>query len=232
MSQMWHNLCCRDPCIENCEDCVGYDKIRVTWSGSITYEANCCEDPVNYPDYPCYPHIGCTLWSLPATTIGPIDFVLTRKVDPSAGPCYWEGQECFTLVTERCVICDCPNEENPQPDPVTIYVCVRLRLFCIGGLNGVYNASLEFAIRYDEPCCPDPWATDWSVLFLEDRPPGCSTRCPDFECNEEWDPYQYSGNPGTAYGGGAANCNRYAGPTNPIPLATIDYGTLVWTSAC
>lgn len=231
MSQFWHQICCREPCVLPCERCPDINKVQVQWTGSLTYEAQCCEDPVNYPDYPCYPHEQCLYWKMDATTIGPIDFVLTQE-DGGVfyGGCYWKGSECFAITGERCIICDCPSETYPQPEPVTIWICVTLELFCQGGFNGVWNALLSFRLSTVECTCTG--ASDFSVSFIQPGTPGaCSEGCPEFACDDEWSPFGYTGSPGTIWGGGTNNCNRWIG-TLPPAVATWDPGTLVWKSGC
>ncbi len=231
MSQFWHNICCREPCVLPCELCPDIDRINVKWTGSLTYEALCCEDPVNYPDYPCFPHDQCTLWGMDAKTIGPIDFVLEAQPGGTErGDCYWKASECFAFVGERCIICDCPREDFPQPDPITIWVCVTLELFCTGGVNGVWNALLSFRLSTVECTCTG--ASSWSISFVQPGTPRpCTEECPEFPCDDEWDPYIQNGDPGPAYGGGTNNCNRWNG-TLPPAVATYDPGTLLWKSAC
>lgn len=229
MSQFWHNLCCRncDPEEGPCPECPGSRKVPVTWTGSFTLEGQCCEDPVNYPDYPCFPHQLCGVWELPETTIGPIDFIL-EPFDNSSGigdDCAWRGTSCHAIPISACTICDCP------PQSGTLWVCVRLELFCAG----IQTANLSVHYSYGEQCECNIGTTgaQWAATYNRTSNPSCDPYCPeDFECNEEWDQSGYGGDPGLAWGGGTLNCNRFAGPNTLPPLATIDYGTLLWTLGC
>lgn len=227
MSQFWHNICCRQCESGPCPDCPSDQKVSVEWTGSITFESQCCEG--EDPDFPCLPHQTCAYWNLPETTIGPINFLLVPVDNNGFGDeCVWEGSECFAITAERCVICDCPSEDNPQPDPKTIWICAKLRLQCIGGIQ---SASLTFRYSCDECTCTGQ--STWGRSFARAFNAPCNPYCPsDFPCNEEWNPYGYSGDPGIVWGGGANNCNRWTGDCSLLPVATLDYGTLIWNSGC
>lgn len=201
----------------------------VTWTGSFTLESQCCEDPANYPDYPCYPHIQCIYWELPETTIGPIDFLLEPFVNSGIGDeCAWRGTACFAIDVNKCIICDCADVETD-----VLWVCVKLELYCVGN---VQTATLSVHYTYGETCeCHiGTVGANWSVSFQRTFNQLCDPYCPDeFACNDEWAVLSFGGSPGPVYGGGTNNCNVWSGPAGNIPpLATIDYGTLVWKLGC
>ena len=236
MSQFWHNLCCRecDPGGE-CEECPELGKIRVTWTGSITYEASCCEDPND--DYPCRPIAFCNLAEYGPTTIGPVDFILTPITPPFGNSgCFWRGEECFTVTGTPCNTCSDPDVDCQQPDFGPLFVTVRMDLYCVGD-----NWVAFLTISYRRDNCGDAivFAPQQTVTAAQPQPGQSCNECPVFECDEEWQPTS-SNNPWAVWGGGPDNCNRGSwnwGYVNApydfyVALATWDPGTFIWRVNC